>query len=154
MLKSPLITVLFITFLVSSCANLIPNYQAPDLQLTHLQILPMQGLQQRFRLSFRVVNPNNIAFPIDGINFTLHIRDIKVATGVSNKAFILQPLSEDTFSVDVGANLINSGRVLLDMFNSKPKEIDYEINANIFTSQAFLGSIAVTRTGVIPLRKP
>ena len=148
--KSLVIALLFATMLLSSCASWGPDYEEPDLQLTNLQVLPSKGLEQRFRLSFRVVNPNNTAFPVDGMSFKLSLRGLKVATGVSDKTFVLQPLSEDTFEVDVSANLINSGRVLLDILNSNPEELAYEVNAKIFTSKGLWGSIPVTRTGVIP----
>lgn len=141
---------LFMMLLLSSCASLSPDYEEPDLQLTNLKLLPLQGFEQRFRLSFRVVNPNNTAFPVDGISFKLNLRGIKVASGVSDNAFILQPLGESTFDVDVSASLFNSGRVLLDIVNSKPQELAYEINAKIFTSKGVWGSIPVTRSGVIP----
>jgi LEA14-like dessication related protein len=148
--KLYLAALLLITFLLSACASLAPDYEKPDLQLTNLKMLPASGLEQRFRLSFRVVNPNNTVFPVDGMSFKLNLRGLKVATGVSNKTFILAPLSEDSFEVDVTANLFNSGRLLLDIINTKPKELAYEINAKIFTSKGLLGSIAVTRSGIIP----
>jgi LEA14-like dessication related protein len=151
MSKLNLVRLLFITLLLSSCATLIQDYEKPGLQLTDLQILPSQGLEQRFRLKFRVVNPNNAAFPVDGMNFKLSLRGLAVATGVSDKTFILQPLSENTFEVDVSASLFNSGRVLLDILNAKPQELAYEINAKIFTSKGLWGSIPVTSAGVIPL---
>jgi LEA14-like dessication related protein len=150
MLKLNVVALLFMALLLSSCASLRPDYEEPDLQLTNLQILPLQGLQQRFRLRFRVVNPNNTAFPVDGMNFKLSLRGLKVATGVSDKSFLLEPLSEHTFEVDVSASLVNSGRVLLDILKSKPEELTYEINAKIFTSKSLWGSIPLTRSGVIP----
>ncbi|WP_158768593.1 LEA type 2 family protein [Paraglaciecola sp. L1A13] len=148
--KFNLLTLFFITLLLSSCATLAPDFEKPDLQLTNLQLLPSQGLEQRFRLKFRVVNPNNTAFPVDGMNFKLNLRGLQVATGVSDKKFVLQPLSEDTFEVDVSASIFNSGRLLLDIVNSQPEELAYEVNAKIFTSKGLWGSIPVTRSGVIP----
>ena len=150
MSKLNVAALLFMTLLLSSCATLAPDYEKPDLQLTNLQILPSQGLEQRFRLSFRIVNPNNTAFGVDGMNFKLSLGGLQVATGVSDKSFVLQPLSENTFDVDVSAGLFNSSRVLLDILNSKFQELAYEINAKIFTSKGLRGSIDVTRTGVIP----
>lgn len=150
MAKLNVVALLLMTWLLTSCATLAPDYETPDLQLTNLQILPSQGMEQRFRLSFRIVNPNNTAFPVDGMSFKLSLRGLQVATGVSDKKFILQPLSENTFEVDASASLFNSGRVLLDIINSKPEELPYEVNAKIFTSKGLWGSIDVTRTGVIP----
>tara|TARA_R110000744_G_scaffold108358_3_gene205222 strand:+ start:190 stop:696 length:507 start_codon:yes stop_codon:yes gene_type:complete len=141
---------IFIAMLLSSCATLSPDFEKPELQLTNLSMLPAQGLEQRFRLTFRVTNPNNISFPIDGMNFKLNLRGLQVATGVSDKKFVLEPLSDNTFEVDVSASLFNSGRVLLDIMNSKPQELAYEINAKIFTSKGLWGSIPVTRSGLIP----
>ena len=96
------------------------------------------------------MNPNNTAFPVDGMSFKLSLRGLNVATGVSDKSFVLEPLNENTFEVDVSASLINSGRVLLDILNSNPQELAYELNAKIFTSKGIFGSIPVTRSGVIP----
>ncbi|WP_166422154.1 LEA type 2 family protein [Paraglaciecola sp. 20A4] len=145
------LTLFLITLLLSSCATLTPDFEEPDLQLTNLQILPSQGLEQRFRLKFRVINPNNTAFPIEGINFKLSLRGLQVATGVSDKKFVLQPLSEDTFEVDVSASIFNSGRLLLDIMNSQPEELAYEVNAKIFTSKGLWGSIPITRSGILPI---
>lgn len=142
---------LFMVLLLSSCASLSPSFDQPDLQLVNLKLLSPQGLEQRLRLTFRVVNPNNSAFPVDGMSVKLNLRGLRVASGVSNKKFILQPLSESTFDLDVSADLFNSGRLLLDILNSKPKELAYEINAKIFTSQAVWGSISVKRSGVVPI---
>lgn len=141
---------IFIAMLLSSCATLSPDFEKPELQLTNLSMLPAQGLEQRFRLTFRVTNPNNISFPVDGMNFKLNLHGLQVATGVSDKKFVLEPLSDNTFEVDVSASLFNSGRVLLDIMNSKPQELAYEINAKIFTSKGLWGSIPVTRSGLIP----
>ncbi|GAC23598.1 hypothetical protein GMES_1299 [Paraglaciecola mesophila KMM 241] len=141
---------IFIAMLLSSCATLSPDFEKPELQLTNLSMLPAQGLEQRFRLTFRVTNPSNISFPVDGMNFKLNLRGLQVATGVSDKKFVLEPLSDNTFEVDVSASLFNSGRVLLDIMNSKPQELAYEINAKIFTSKGLWGSIPVTRSGLIP----
>lgn len=150
MLKLNIYVAFLMMLLLSSCASITPSYEEPDLQLTNLKLLPMQGLQQRFRLTFRVVNPNNIAFPIGGMSVKLNLRGLNVASGVSDKAFTLQPLSENTFDLDVSTDLFNSGRLLLDILNSKPKELDYEVNAKIFTSKVMWGSISVTRSGVVP----
>ena len=151
-----IVKLIFIAMLLSSCATLSPDFEKPELQLTNLSMLPAQGLEQRFRLTFRVTNPNNISFPVDGMNFKLNLRGLQVATGVSDKKFVLEPLSDNTFEVDVSASLFNSGRVLLDIMNSKPQELAYEINAKIFTSKGLWGSIPVSRSGVIPfgLYKP
>ena len=149
-------TLLILILLLSSCATLTPDFEKPELQLTNLSMLPAQGFEQRFRLTFRVTNPNNISFPVNGMNFKLNLRGVQVATGVSDKQFVLAPLSDNTFEVDVTANLFNSGRVLLDIMNTKPQELAYEINAKIFTSKGLWGSILVSRSGVIPfgLYKP
>lgn len=141
---------IILAVLLSSCATLTPDFEKPELQLTNLSMLPAQGFEQRFRLTFRVTNPNNISFPVDGMNFKLNLRGVQVATGVSDKQFVLAPLSDNSFDVDVTANLLNSGRVLLDIMNTKPQELAYEINAKIFTSKGLWGSIPVTHSDVIP----
>lgn len=144
---------ILIMLLLTSCASMTPDYEELDLELTNLKLLPIQGLEQRFRLSFRLTNPNNIEFPVEGISFKLNLRGIKVATGVSDETFVLQPLSESTFDVDVSASLFGSGRLLLDIVQSKTQEINYDINAKIFTSKGLWGSIPVTRSGVFSLSK-
>lgn len=149
-LTRQIVKLIFITMLLSSCATLTPDFEKPELQLTNLSMLPAQGLEQRFRLTFRVTNPNNISFPVDGMNFRLSLRGLQVATGVSDKKFVLEPLSDNTFDVDVSASLFNSGRVILDIMNSKPQALAYEISAKIFTSKGLWGNIPVTRSGVIP----
>lgn len=150
MLHLKIFTMLLMVSILSSCATLTPNFEQPDLQVTSLTLLPINGLEQRFRLGFRVVNPNNIELPIDGMSFTLNLRDLKVASGVSDKSFVLKPLGESTFDVTVSASLLNTGRVLLDIINTKPKELAYEIDAKIFTSKGLFGSIPVMRSGIIP----
>ena len=147
-LKTSVLTAMLL--LLTACASLTPNYEAPDLQVTNLKMLSLDGFNQRFRLSFRVVNPNNISFPVEGISFKFHLRGIQVASGVTNEAFELKPLGESTFDVDVSTSVFNSGRVLLDIINAKPQQLAYEVDAKIFTSKGLWGSIPVTRSGVIP----
>lgn len=149
MLKLPHCIFLTLALLFASCASVVPNFEQPDLQLTNLKLLSAKGLEQRFRLSFRIVNPNNISFPVEGMSFNLNLRGIDVATGVSDDVFVLPPLGESNFDVDVSASLFNSGRVLLDIMNSKPQELAYSIDAKIFTSKGLWGSIEVNKSGSI-----
>jgi len=66
--------------------------------------------------------------------------DLQWATGVSDKTFILQPLSENTFEVDVSASLFNSGRVLLDILNANP-ELAYEMQCQKYSPVKAYGAV-------------
>ena len=49
-------------------------------------------LQQSFLVKFEIQNPNDRAMPVSGLHAELNVGGERIASGVSNRAFVVPPL--------------------------------------------------------------
>ena len=58
--------------LLSACSGIV-NFEKPQVNLAGLEVLDLGLLEQKFVVSLRVTNPNDMALPIDGLKMKLDI---------------------------------------------------------------------------------
>lgn len=86
---------------LAGCAAVGPPAEPPRLTLAGITLQNMTLLEQEYRLTLRVQNPNDHAIRIRGISFDLEINDRPFATGISNRR--LEIAGYDSATVDVVA---------------------------------------------------
>lgn len=79
---------LFIMLLViTGCATILPHMEPPEINVIDITPLPAEGLlEQRLQVSIRIINPNNVALDMTGMNFHLDLNEAPFARGVSQQA--------------------------------------------------------------------
>ncbi|MDA8961946.1 LEA type 2 family protein [Congregibacter sp.] len=143
---------LFSTVLLSGCANMgVLDFDDPEIELLALEPLPSQGLEARFLVKLRVVNPNSIPLEINGMAYDVFIRDSKVLSGVSNEGLKVGAYSESVAELEVAAGMFGSLALIRDLM-SKPTDdgLPYKLNAKLSRS-GLGGAIRVSREGTIDL---
>ena len=78
---------LLLVLMLTACAHWADR-QEPEVHLTKVEPLPSAGLEQRFLIGLRIVNPNNAPLAVSGLSYSLSLQDSKVITGVSSKIII------------------------------------------------------------------
>ncbi len=137
--------------LMLSCANLGVGLQAPKIKLVSVNMLPSEGLSQRFRIGLNVTNPNPVSLPVRGLSYSLALNGIEVVDGVSASVGRLAPYTETPLTLEAGTNLISALRFVNDFLrNNVEKPIDYNLKATIDV-EGFARRLTIRESGAIPL---
>ncbi len=70
---------------LTACAGIRP--EPPEVQLSGLEITDLSLSHVNFLASLKLFNPNSVGLDIEGLRFTLHLNDVRVATGQTAQAF-------------------------------------------------------------------
>lgn len=140
--------------LLSGCAALkSSDFDQPEIELLGLSPIASEGMEARFRLRLRVVNPNASALSIKGMAYEVYLQDRKVLTGVSDESLRVGAFSESVAELEVAAGMLGSLALLRDLMASPPGEsIPYTLKAKLYRG-GIGGTIRVNRAGVIELGK-
>ncbi len=114
----------------------------------------MQGgnfFQQKFLVKFQVQNPNSRALPVSGLHAELNVAGNRIASGVSNKAFVVPPMGESEFDMTITANMAVA---LLQLANQHADSIDYEVTGSANLDLPFMHDLPFHQTGAFALKAP
>ncbi len=150
--RQPMLRALFWVLLIaltSACASLtdVVDFDDPEVELLSLEPMAAQGLEARFLVRLRIVNPNGIPLDIDGMAYDVYLRDNKVLSGVSNEPISVGAYSEGTASLEVAAGMLGSLALIRDLMGSSAGEgLPYRLDAKI-SRKGLGGAIRVSREG-------
>jgi LEA14-like dessication related protein len=138
--------------LMAGCAGVgLEEFDEPDVELLSLQPLRGQGMEARFLLRLRIVNPNPVRLAIDGMAYDVFLRETKVLSGASNREVIVDAYSEGIADLEVAAGMLGSLALLRDLLGDPPDGgLPYRLEAKI-SRKGIGGSMRVTREGVLDL---
>lgn len=139
--------------LLPACSTLQPNFEKPTVTLTSIRLGQAQGLEQRFIVGLRVVNPNRVALPVEGMSYTLNLEGYDLANGVANNIAPIPAYGESTIDVDVAVNLFNSMRFMQNVLTKPVTDLHYQFNAKLDIGNVLLPNLRVSEAGVIPLTR-
>ena len=128
-------TVLWLAILIlSGCATYHLGREAPEIHLTNIQILPRDGLEQRFLIDLNIINPESSNLSISGLSYSLLLNGRKVASGVSGRLTTIPGFGESKVRLQASTNLISSLRVVTDLLRNPEPVVDYELVTKIRSS--------------------
>ena len=128
--------------LLSACSGIV-NFEKPQVNLAGLEVLDLGLLEQKFVVSLRVTNPNDMALPIDGLKMKLDVNGQPFATGVSNQKVTLPRLGETVVKVNVTTNLSNIWKQIKAI---QSKSLAYTVSGQLFVPLV-PGGISFNRQG-------
>jgi LEA14-like dessication related protein len=91
---------------IAACASLGALDNPPRVSLVNLQPVQIQLLEQRYLATIRIQNPNPVALPINGLDYTIRINDSEFANGVSSQHVTVPAYGEKTLDVSVTSSLV------------------------------------------------
>lgn len=136
---------------LQGCAALKTQIQTPQLSLSQVQMLESTLLEQRYRLTVRVQNPNAVSLPIKGMNYAVKFAGVDFASGVTPMAFRVPARGEHNVDIDVTTNLLRSAQQLMTYLRDRPDTLDYELTGEIQVDLPFVGAVPFSRTGSVDL---
>ncbi len=116
---------------MSGCSTLVSKLkpEPPIVKLVGIEVVKVEVLQQTFKLTLNLQNPNDFALPIRGLQFSAAINDEDFASGISNKGVNLEPMGEANMEVEVRSGLMQ----IIKNFSKlgSAKSLDYTLKGKI-----------------------
>ncbi|MCK9506030.1 MAG: LEA type 2 family protein [Porticoccaceae bacterium] len=140
----------FVLMLLSACTGLQRDYQDPEIYLTKIMPMAGSGLEQRFLIGLRIVNPNRSNINISGMSYSINIRGQKLISGVSSHIPRIPGYGEAEVELEAATNLLGAVQLAADMMRNPAKAIDYELEARLDVGR-FAVPVRIKETGSINL---
>lgn len=102
--------------MLTACAGL-SGLKAPEVSVADIGLGKATLLEQRLRLTLRIVNPNDRELALQGMTFEFFVADRSFARGVGNQAVVIPPLGEGEMQLEA---IVQT----LDMLRQLPKLAD------------------------------
>lgn len=121
----------FLALLLAGCAGWQRDYQEPQVSLTRISPLAGAGLEQRFLIGLRILNPNRDAINVSGLSYAVSLQGQKVVSGVSADIPRIPGYGEAEVELEASANLLAGLRLLSGLMNRPAEAIEYELEARL-----------------------
>ena len=122
--------ILALPALLAGCATL--SMRDPvSVHVAGLEPMPGEGMEARFLLKLRVLNPNGEPVPYDGIYVSLDLGGTSIATGVSDREGILPRYGETLFEIPVSVSVIGMLRQALALAGGDGRRIPYALRGKL-----------------------
>ena len=136
--------------LLLCAAGCTPKFERPNLSVTSIEMQGGNFLQQNFLVKFQVQNPNQRALPVSGLQAALDVAGERIASGVSNRSFVVPPLGQIEFDMTISANM---ALALLKLSNRHGDSIDYEVTGAASLDLPFMHDLPFHQTGSLSLKQ-
>ena len=137
-----------VLLLLGACASLpSSDFDEPTIDLVGLRPMATEGLEARFEMSLRVVNPNDFALELKGVYYELDVEGNRLLSGASSEHVTVPAFGEALLKLEAGTSMFGSFNLIRELMGRPPEDgIAYELNAKISIANRF-NSIRVSRAG-------
>lgn len=133
---------------VAGCASL--SMRDPiSVHVAGLESMPGEGMEARFLLKLRVLNPNSDPVPYDGVYVALDLGGTNLATGVSDREGILPRYGEALFEIPVSVSVIGVLRQAFALTGGDGRRIPYALRGKL--AGAGFGGVRFEARGEVEL---
>ncbi len=154
--------VLLMGSLPISCATLDSDIEPPHISLVKITPLNTENLESAFRLDLRLINPNDRAFQIRGVECQLDVNGSTIAVGASQTATELPRLGTTVMPVTVYASMSDFMWLILRMMSQQADQredfqLTYALRGKIFLDEDLPGLDRLpfeTEGDLLKLRRP
>ena len=135
---------------LSGCALFVPKLQEPHLSVVGIELQKGSLWQQKLRMRMHVDNPNDRVLPIKGITYTLDVNGQEFAHGESAASFVVPPLGEAEFDMNMTANM--AGTIISLLSHGNDPNVEYHLAGKISLSHGWLHSVPFDQRGTFKLQ--
>lgn len=136
---------------LSACAAIAPKFEKPNLSVANIEMLNGNLVQQNFRVTFKIQNPNDRALPVNGLHAQLKVNGESIASGVSNHAFVVPALGESEFDMNISANMALALLKFANQSNGQMNGVDYDLVGSVSINLPFLRDLPFAEHGSFAL---
>ena len=122
---------LVFALLLTGCTTMNKYPEQPRVSLVSIQPKDITLLEQRYGLQLRILNPNETAIPIKGLNYSLEINGREFAYGVSRQDVSIPAFGEALLDVDVVSNLLHVLQQVQELDGGQQDSLKYRLSGKI-----------------------
>jgi LEA14-like dessication related protein len=115
--------------------------EPPRITLANIQVQEIKLLETAFQIELRLMNTNDVAIEIKGLDCQLELNDKQFASGVSNKKIKVPPYDSATIPITVYSSVMDLARGILD--SSKKEKIKYKLKGRVRLGGGLAGTSVV-----------
>jgi len=135
--------------LSGGCPAKYHKLEKPKLNLVGFKLVDARLLEQRFELTFRLINPNDVALPVTGIYYEVELEGEPFATGVNASPVDIPAYGETRVTVQMSTTLLQSIRSLAAIAETEPESLNFHLKGHLKVDLPLLGKIPFSETGQI-----
>lgn len=118
--------------------------EPPEVYLSDIAPVEIGLYEQRLRVELRILNPNDFALEVTGLDFQLDVNGIQLARGLSNEEITVPRLGESIVSVMTSTTVLDIVRQIENL--SQQQEMSYEIRGRLYLGNTAVGSVPFERS--------
>ncbi len=145
-MSKPLLLILLLC--TAACAA---KFERPNLTVVGIDMKSGNLLQQTFLVKFQIQNPNDRELPVSGLHAELNVGGEQIASGVSNRAFVVPAHGQSEFDMTITANM---ALAMLKLANQHADSIDYELTGAASLDLPFMHNLPFHQNGSFALKGP
>ena len=117
---------------LASCATFGPKLETPTISLMSLQMTSGDMFSQLFKARVKVENPNDIAVPVENIEYKVFLMGDRFGEGTTDQAFVLPARGEAEFDMMLTTDFVSAlGRLVSRMGGNKLENVEYEVTGKL-----------------------
>jgi len=109
-------------------------------------------LQQEFAVKLHVQNPNDRALPVSGLHVELNVGGEQIASGASDRAFVVAAFGESDFNMTIKANMALALLKLANKMDQHADSIEYDVTGAASIDLPFLRDLPFHQAGSFSLK--
>jgi LEA14-like dessication related protein len=148
----PRVPVLFaFALLLAACAAFAPKFERPTLTVVSINLAGGNLLQQNFRVTLRIHNPNDRTLPVKGLTADLRVSGDEIASGTMDHPFTVSALGDTDFDITIKANMALALLKLQQHGDNRADGIAYDLAGEIALDLPFFRTMTFHQTGSLNL---
>ena len=142
---------LWLVVWLPACSLMAPKFNRPNVSVESIEMRGGNLLQQTFAVKLNIQNPNDRALPVKGLHVELNVGGEEVASGVSDRAFVVPAFGESEFDMTIKANMALAVLKLASRVNQHADSVDYDLSGAASIDLPFLRDLPFHQAGSFPL---
>jgi LEA14-like dessication related protein len=136
------------------CSLVAPKLERPEVSVASIELVSGNLFQQNFLVKLELQNPNSRALPVTGLHVELNVAGERLASGVSNRPFVVPAQGTTQFDMTITANVALALLKLSQRGDSHSDSIDYDLTGSASIDLPFLRDLPFHQRGSLSLRAP
>lgn len=125
----------------------------PEISLVGLQIREVGLLEQRYRVTVRLHNPNRLPLPIRVVHYQIELMGQRFAAGETTEAFRIPARGATDFSLNVNMSILRLASSVANFLLRPQGDIPYRIHGDIELDLPLLPAVPFAHAGQVELAK-
>lgn len=135
MKRPTFIAAILLAVLLSGCAGM--GIQTPSITVAGIEVIEAGLFEQRLAIKLRVLNPNNVEIPINGLSFEVELNGEPFAKGVSDKAVTVPRMGEAILDVTAVTGVAGIIRQIQGLSRGNIDALSYRIKGRLMTGSSY-----------------